>query len=34
MSQHLAAADNVLYCFGFLPAESAGGIPFKQAFGA
>jgi hypothetical protein len=33
-SQHLAAADNVLYCFGILPAEYAGGIFFKQVHGA
>jgi hypothetical protein len=28
--QSLAAANNVLYCFGLLPAESAGRVPFKQ----
>jgi hypothetical protein len=29
-SQCLAAADNMLYCFDPLPAESTGTIPFKQ----
>jgi hypothetical protein len=29
--QSLAAANNVLYSFGLLPAESAGRVPFKQA---
>jgi hypothetical protein len=31
MSQRLAAADNMVHCFSFLPAESAGLIPVKQA---
>jgi hypothetical protein len=30
VSKGLAAANNVLYCFNLLPAESAGWIPFKQ----
>jgi hypothetical protein len=30
-SQRLAAADNMVHCFSFLPAESAGWIPIKQA---
>jgi hypothetical protein len=30
-SQRLAAANNILHCFGLLPAESAGWIPVKQA---
>jgi hypothetical protein len=29
-SQSLAAADNVLYCFGLLPAESAGRVTIEQ----
>jgi hypothetical protein len=29
--QRLAAANNMLHCFGLLPAESAGWIPIKQA---
>jgi hypothetical protein len=29
-SQRLAAANNMLCCFGLLPAESAGWIPVKQ----
>jgi hypothetical protein len=33
MSRRLAAANNVLHCFGLLPAESAGWIPIKQAHG-
>jgi hypothetical protein len=32
-SQCLAAADNMLYCFDLLPAESTGRIPFKQTYG-
>jgi hypothetical protein len=28
-SQHLAVTDNLLHCFGILPAESAGRIPLK-----
>jgi hypothetical protein len=31
MSQHLAAAGNMLHCFSLHPAESAGCIPIKQA---
>jgi hypothetical protein len=30
MSQRLAAANNMLHCFGLLPAESARWIPIKQ----
>jgi hypothetical protein len=30
-SQRLAAANNMLHCFGFLPAESAVWIPIIQA---
>jgi hypothetical protein len=30
-SQRLAAANNMLHCFGLLPAESAGWIPIKHA---
>jgi hypothetical protein len=30
-SQRLAAANNMLHCFGLLPAESAGWIPIKLA---
>jgi hypothetical protein len=30
-SQRLAAANNMLHCFGLLPVESAGWIPIKQA---
>jgi hypothetical protein len=30
-SQRLAAANNILHCFGLLPAESAGWISIKQA---
>jgi hypothetical protein len=30
-NQGVAAANNVLYCFNLLLAESAGWIPFKQA---
>jgi hypothetical protein len=32
-SQRLAAANNMLHCFGLLPAESAGWIAIKQAQG-
>jgi hypothetical protein len=32
-SQRLAAASNVLHCFGLLPAESAGWVSIKQAQG-
>jgi hypothetical protein len=31
MSQRFAAADDMLYCFGLLPAKSAGWISIKQA---